>query len=255
MPNATTINSIPSRQEDYYSLQAVFAAVDRADKSYDADPVVAKNARFSTRRRASSRCGGRKWMAGSPPGRGQPLLELDKKIAALPKAGKNGEAFGYHSSIEKDPALAKWVQGGLWSSVSLGSIVLHPCSDDFAGIGEGFGFPLRYKVELADDPEFKEGVALIGDFTGEDVPNPKLKPQSVDAAGRSGRYIRVTATKLALRQNDYIFALAELSALTAEGKNAAAGRPVTALDSIEAPARWRKSNLTDGFYPGNEPGR
>ena len=31
----------PITQEDYYSLQAVFAALDRADKRYDTDPQIA----------------------------------------------------------------------------------------------------------------------------------------------------------------------------------------------------------------------
>jgi hypothetical protein len=68
------------------------------------------------------------------------------------------------------------------------------------------------------------------------------------------RFVRVTATKLAPRQDDYIFALAELTVLTADGKNAALGAAVTALDSIEAPVRWQKRNLTDGSYPGVTPG-
>ena len=33
-------------------------------------------------------------------------------------------------------------------------------------------------------------------------------------------------------------------------ENVAAGAAVTSLDSIEAPARWRRSNLTDGWAPG-----
>src|SRR5207249_113902 len=32
----------PIPQEDYYRLQAVFAALDRADKPYDPDPAVAR---------------------------------------------------------------------------------------------------------------------------------------------------------------------------------------------------------------------
>src|SRR4029077_874934 len=32
----------PIPTEDYYSLQAVFAAIDRADKKYDVEPAVAK---------------------------------------------------------------------------------------------------------------------------------------------------------------------------------------------------------------------
>jgi hypothetical protein len=35
----------PVTQEHYYSLQAVFAAIDRADRSYDVDPVVARRRR------------------------------------------------------------------------------------------------------------------------------------------------------------------------------------------------------------------
>jgi hypothetical protein len=56
--------------------------------------------------------------------------------------------------------------------------------------------------------------------------------------------------KLAPRKNDYIFALAEMQVFESkEDKNLAEGRPVTALDSIEAPPRWRKVNLTDGIAP------
>ena len=41
----------PISQEDYYSLQAVFAALDRADKIYDLDPAVAaKRAELSARK-------------------------------------------------------------------------------------------------------------------------------------------------------------------------------------------------------------
>ena len=78
-------------------------------------------------------------------------MDLDQKIAALTKAAKKGDAMGYHSNIEKNQDTAKWVQVDLGRSVALGSVVLHPCKDDFNGIGEGFGFPVRFKVEVSDD--------------------------------------------------------------------------------------------------------
>jgi hypothetical protein len=34
-----------------------------------------------------------------------------------------------------------------------------------------------------------------------------------------------------------------------DGANLAQGKAITALDSIEAPPRWRKVNLTDGIAP------
>src|SRR6185503_5100830 len=105
---------------------------------------------------------------------GQPLADLKEKIAALEKSGKKGEAFGYHSRIEKKQDAEKWVQVDLGRSVSIGSIVMHPCNDDFNGIGEGFGFPVRFKIEVSDDPEFANAVTVLGDQTHEDFPNPRL---------------------------------------------------------------------------------
>ena len=112
------------------------------------------------------------------------------------------------------------------------------------------GFPVRFRVETSDDPEFKTGVTVLGDFTDAKFPNPKLTPKSVSAQDRAARYVRVTAVELAPRQEDYIFALAELEVVGTDGRNLALRRPVTALDSIEAPVRWQKPNLTDGGYPG-----
>ena len=93
------------------------------------------------------------------------------------------------------------------------------------------------------------------DHTAADVPNPGVKPQSASPHGKGGlgkraRYVRVTATKLAVRKDDYIFALAELSVLAPDGVNAARGATVTSLDSIEAPVRWGRKNLVDGYYYG-----
>jgi len=44
--------------------------------------------------------------------------------------------------------------------------------------------------------------------------------------------------------------LAELTALTPAGKNVARGKKVTSRDSIQAPVRWQRKNLVDGYYFG-----
>ncbi|MFM8218221.1 MAG: hypothetical protein ACKOJF_04800, partial [Planctomycetaceae bacterium] len=62
-------------------------------------------------------------------------------------------------------------------------------------------------------------------------------------------HVRVSATRLATRSNDYIFSLAELEVRDTEGRNLAAGARVTSLDSIEAGPRWGRKNLVDGLYP------
>jgi Protein of unknown function (DUF1549)/Protein of unknown function (DUF1553) len=239
----------PIPQEDYYRLQAVFAAVDRADQKYDIDPEVARERRILMDREGAV-VERRRTLEEAVRGRvGVPLVKLEEAIALREKSLKNGGDGGYHSQIEKKQELAKWVQVDLGRSVPLGSVVLHPCRDDFNGIGEGFGFPVRFRVESADSDSFRNPV-VIADHSAEDFPNPRLKPFTIDLGGRSARFIRVTALKLAPRQDDFIFALAEVSAIGGDGTNVARGSQVTALDSIEAPDRWQRVNLTDGAYPG-----
>lgn len=241
----------PIPQEDYYRLQAVFAAVDRADQPYDRDADVARKRRELATRQADLTARRQALEDALRARLGPPLLELDRRIAALAKSHPASEAFGYHSAIEPQPNVPKWVQIDLGQPTALARVVLHPAHDDFNGIGAGFGFPVRFKVELANDEGFVQDVAVLGDFTQADQPNPGLEPFSVEAAGRTARFLRVTATRLALRQEDFIFALAELTALTPAGTNAALGAAVSALDSIEAPPRWQKQNLTDGWHPGS----
>uniref|UniRef100_A0A7C2NYX3 DUF1553 domain-containing protein n=1 Tax=Schlesneria paludicola TaxID=360056 RepID=A0A7C2NYX3_9PLAN len=243
----------PVSQTDYYRLQAVFAALDRTDRPFDADPAVhRRRADLLARQRTLE--AERDAVAEQIRELGGPdLARITQELADLDRRGKEGlqkpPEHGYHSAIERTDDVAKWVQIDLGEPRPIDRIVLRPCHDDFNGIGAGFGFPRRWKVELSDDPNFAAGVVTVADRTAEDVPNPGLSPQTSDVAGRTARHVRITATKLAPRKDDYIFALAEVQVWNADGKNVAAGCDVTSLDSIEAPIRWRRANLTDGLYP------
>ncbi len=239
----------PITQEDYYSLQAVFAAVDRADRPYDSDPRLAQKRQELTRKQNELQQKKLALVERIRTSGGTDLIALDHRIAELsvPVKGRSRPEFGYHSKIEPRQDVSKWVQIDLGQPTAIDSIVYVGCHDTFNGIGAGFGFPVRYKIEVSDDPAFRTSQMVV-DHTRADVPNPGVKPQTVAVAGKRSRYVRVTATKLALRTNDYIFALAEVMVHTAEGRNAARGAVVTALDSIEAPVRWRKTNLVDGIY-------
>jgi mono/diheme cytochrome c family protein len=243
----------PILQEDYYRLQAVFAAVDRTEKRYDFDPQVAQQRQQLLDSQTKLKRERETITAAIAHRAGPQLQKYDARIAELAAAGKAGShppEFGYHSGISATPDGAKWVQIDLQRSVELTQVVLRPCHDDFNNIGDGFGFPVRYKVELCDNAEFTAGVIVLADRTGVDVPNPKLVPIKIPVDAQRGRYLRVTATQLAPRSNDYIFSLAELEAYDAENRNLARGAEVTSLDSIEAPIRWQRRNLTDGLYAG-----
>jgi len=247
----------PITQREYYQLQAVFAALDRHDKPYDRDPAVAKRRGEMVKQTAGLASERNKLDEEIKSRGGEELRKLDARIAEQTKAasGKERPEFGYHSAIEPKQDVTKWVQVDLGSPQRIARLEYVACHDDFNGIGAGFGFPLRYKIEASNDPEFKTDVRALVDRTTADVANPGVAPQRVESIDVTARYVRITTTKLAPRlPNDFIFALGELSVLSADGRNLAAGAPVTALDSIEAPVRWRRSNLVDSYYFGQASG-
>jgi mono/diheme cytochrome c family protein len=239
----------PIEQSDYYALQAVFAGVDRGDRKFDADPqVAAKRAQLESERarlgETQTAIAAQLQKTNTPE-----IATLDKQIAAWNAdlgAAERSQTLGYHSQIMPTQDATKWVQVDLGESRVIDEIVLIPAHEVYGGHpGPGFGFPPRYKVEVSDDPQFAVSHAIL-DNTAADVPHPGDRWQHLSAVGASGRYVRVTATRLWERTNDWIFALGELVVL-AEGRNLALNKPVTALDSIEAAPSWAQRNLVDGF--------
>ena len=240
----------PIPQRDYYRLHAVFAAVDRADKKYFTDAKL--TARFAELEHQQRTLIERRAALENKPklAAGKELEALDKRIETANKAkGGLRPEYGYHSGIAAAQDSAKWVQVDLGRSVVIDRVVLRPCYDDFNQIGAGFGFPMRFKLEASDDAQFKSGVVAVADKTAVDFVNPGIVPQTFKSMGATARYLRLTATKLAPRQNDFILALAEVQVFDSKGSNVALKATVTALDSIEAPPRWRKTNLTDDIAP------
>ncbi len=166
--------------------------------------------------------------------------------------------YGYHSALSTNAEDEKWVEVDLGTDQMVQQIILNPCHDEFAGIGAGFGFPVRYRVEVASERQ-RSGEethwTVVAQAPDQDLPNPGLVPavhqlkSGAQDAPAAVRYVRITATQLRSRQNDFNFALSELQVLTTDGTNCALGRMVSARDSIEAPERWSTRNLTDGIFP------
>ena len=242
----------PIKQVDYYRLQAVFAAVDRADRKYHTDATtLAKYTSLEQQQREVTVA--QKLLDEEVKKRGgEELVKLETAIAAARQTAPPGlpPEYGYHSQLSSQADALKWVQIDLGASLPITGLSYIGCYDNFNSIGSGFGFPLRFKIELSDDPSFQKDVRTVVNRTEQDVANPGTTPQVAKFDKQSARYVRMTATKLAFRQNDYTFALAELQVLGEDGKNQAAGAKVTSLDSIEAAPRWRMTNLVDGKFPG-----
>ena len=241
----------PFTQSHYYSLQAIFAAVDRAERPYDADGATRQKRQQlqASRTRLEGQLDKHRKQLQQAGGEEMATNQREiKRLEGLEKLEDKHPAFGYHSGLSKQAKTAKWVQVDLGKPLAIDEVVLHACHDDFASIGAGFGFPVRFRIELSDDVKFKQGVVLIAEKSQHDFPNPGLSAVRFNQVGKSGRFLRITASQLALRSKDYIFALAEVEVRDASGKNLARGKPVTALDSIQAPVRWARKNLTDGIW-------
>ncbi len=157
--------------------------------------------------------------------------------------------FGYHSELAGDPGLHKWVEVDLGTPQAFESVVLVPAHEDFIGIGAGFGVPQEFRVDACDEADFAAGVQVLARGTHAALGSPLTSPVVLATPGAKARFVRVTATKLAPRKEDYIFALAELELRDGHERNIAQGAAVLSLDSIELGERWRRTNLTDGIAP------
>ncbi|HEX5443974.1 MAG TPA: PSD1 and planctomycete cytochrome C domain-containing protein [Pirellulales bacterium] len=244
----------PITQQDYYRMQAVFAGVDRADRPYDADPQVAARRRRLAAEKQALAERHRELLAAVAKVSTPEIAALDARLQTAERdlaslaiePAQASPSLGYHSQIMPTPDAVKWVQVDLGRSLPLEEIVLAPAHVVYGGHpGPGFGFPPRFKVELSGDPQFASA-QVLADETAADFPHPGDTPYRIDAGGRQGRYVRVTATRLWRRTDDWIFAISELLAFSG-GRNVAAGAAVSSLDSIEAPPGWASKNLVDGF--------
>lgn len=122
---------------------------------------------------------------------------------------------------------------------SLGRVDLLPRAD---GANTGIGFPVDFTVQVSTDGTSWNTVASQTGY-----PRPGAAAQAFPFPAQLGRYIKVTGTKLSSDQfGAYHMQLAEIEAY---GGNLAAGRPVSASSSYEAPAEgWQRANLTDGSH-------
>ena len=104
----------------------------------------------------------------------------------------------YRSKVVANPETATWIQVDLGKSLPIQAIQLFPAAErgyPGGGVYAGEGFPLRFRIEAADDASFSAPFA-IADFTHSDFPDPTDNITQYTAHGVHGRYVRLTATRL-----------------------------------------------------------
>jgi len=180
---------------------------------------------------------------------------VDGHLALGPPEGtKPSPSLGFASRrlnfrLEPHPAL-RWVQVDLGKAVPIDEVRLFPAHPPEFAHRPGYGWPLDLKVEISDDPDFNNAVALTGFQDGSinaprDPVSPGDNPMSFVAMNETARYVRVTPQRYFNANGGLIFALSEMQVWSGDA-NVALGRPVTALDSNEL-GGWSKAALVDGF--------
>ena len=105
----------------------------------------------------------------------------------------------YRSKPAKTADATTWVQIDLGESRPIDFVKVYPANEKgFPGRDEdyaGEGFPVRFKIESSNDPDF-HNPTLIVDHTDADYPNPQGHIEKYAAQGVTGRYVRLTATRL-----------------------------------------------------------
>jgi len=122
----------------------------------------------------------------------------------------------YESKPAQKDSETRWVQIDLGAKKKINGIKLLPRVVPW-GYVQSLGFPLRFKIEVSDDAEFKTPV-MFENQTREDFTDPKDAVVTLSGREISARYVRLTA--ISLRQKR--LAMTKIMVLS-DGKDIAEG--------------------------------
>ncbi|MGC9261473.1 MAG: discoidin domain-containing protein, partial [Phycisphaerae bacterium] len=133
--------------------------------------------------------------------------------------------LGYQSKPANSNSVSKWVQVDLGQSRPIDQIKLMPMLMNYSYAAAGF--PKRFRIDVSQDAVFTSA-DTIADHTQADYPSPGDKVAIFSGHGVSGRYVRLTATRLTDKQ----LALSKFEVWSG-GQDVAQGCRVTDSDSME----------------------
>lgn len=149
--------------------------------------------------------------------------------------------LGFHSENARDPNTVKWIQLDLGASRRIDEVKLHALRRN---VTERLGFPQRFKLEVADEPEFR-APRMVVDSTGKDFANEWVSDYMLLVGGVEARYVRITVPQLRVTADVASLAFSQIEVVSG-GKNIAVGTAVSASDSLEQ-APWSMAAVVDGL--------
>lgn len=175
-----------------------------------------------------------------------------KKLSTMPAAPEVQltQRLGWHSEYSSSPDRAEWVELNLGQAQAIDAVVLIAPPPNGGSVTPGYGFPLRFYVELLDEGEDNERT-IIADHTDKDFANPGLLPVVIPAGGRKAQKVRITATRLCSAGGRGFCALGEVMLLQGTqnlGARLEAIGPAAVKASSSQGTRpdWGRINLVDG---------
>lgn len=176
------------------------------------------------------------------------LVAIDSDLAGLPKLDlrRPSRRFGFHSKPLEAEDTQAWIQLDLGRSVEFDHIVVVP-ADVPEARQSSYLFPRRFKVEVSDDPKFKDS-ELIVEVSDADCADPGRCPLLYAVNQKKGRYVRFSCLKHHKTESgQFAWALGELMVLSGN-YNRAVGVHVTASSrGLKLPPEWRLANVVDGL--------
>jgi len=182
----------------------------------------------------------------------------------LPLRGRETSPMnGHQSAVSKQPFVGgkTWVEVDLGAAVAIDEVHLvpaHPRGRSYADL-PGYGFPTHFQV-LAYAGTDREKVIRDENkpsYPAAALPNPGAAQVMFDTHGLVARRIRISCEALGRRgtvlredSEENLLAMSELQCWR-EGKNLAAGCPVSASDTTTE-AGWSPAALTDGYSSRHE---
>ncbi len=181
--------------------------------------------------------------------------EIVSELEGLPQFSLDSISpveFGYHASPNR--RRPKWIQLDFGRTIKPDAVALVPVNVQIEGRPvPGYGFPKAFRLDISEDEQFSSYETLVTfGGRGEEWEAPRQAPFfSTIPAGASGRYIRLTVTRLwkpSGGEGAALFALAELMVLKGQ-RNLALERPVTTRDNVERNPLWSRRFVNDGHTP------
>ena len=140
------------------------------------------------------------------------LGEIAREMERLPVVMEHpwGSRYGHRSADLPDETTPDWVQLDFERQRMVDMVALMPVNLSYRGeAGAGYGFPKRFRVEIADNPDMRDAVVVV-DRSNSDVANPGRYPLVFDFKPVAGRYLRITSLKHARDDGAYFWAMEEL---------------------------------------------